>query len=373
MRLYSPIAFSLSLAVFTLLALAAGPRLRADTVVLKNGDRLTGTAVKLDGGKLTFKTAYADAIAIAWDQVTSLTTSQPMVLPTPKGKLNVTAIERSDTGLVVTTATGPATLDVASVTVLRSPADQQAYEDSLHPGWGHAWAGAANVSLALARGNSSTATFGAGFTAARTTRTDKTSLYANTLYSKNSNAIPSTSANATGGGIRYDHNVNPRLFAFVSGDFTANALQNLDLRSILGGGFGWHASKTPKQTFDVMGGLVWTHENYAAFYTANATPPPAQILTPASVNSFAALSLGQQYSRKIGAGSLFNEQATLYPDLSTLSNFQLTLNSSFSTRLGKMFNWVTTFTDSYTSFPPIGTLDNDIILTTGLGVALTRK
>src|SRR5271170_2661648 len=91
---------ALSLLAFTLLLVTAAASLRGDTVVLKNGDRLTGTAVKLDGGKLTFKTAYADAIAIAWDQVTSLTTSQPLVLPTPKGKLNVTAIERSDAGLV---------------------------------------------------------------------------------------------------------------------------------------------------------------------------------------------------------------------------------------------------------------------------------
>lgn len=357
----SPQRLAFSVLAFTFLILTAAASLRADTVVLKNGDRLTGTAVKLDGGKLTFKTAYADAIAIAWDQVTSLTTSQPLVLPTAKGKLNVTAIERSDAGLVVTTATGPSTLDPKDVTVLRSSADQAAYEASLHPGWGHAWAGAANVSLALARGNSDTATFGAGFTAARTTLNDKTTLYVNTLYSTNANATPSTSANTTAGGLRYDHNLNPRLFAFGSGDFSSNALQDLDLRSIIGGGFGWHASKTPKQTFDVLGGIVWTHENYSASTTA-----------PSTVNSFPALNFGEQYSRKIGAGSLFTEQANIYPDLSSLSQYQFTLNTTFSTKLGKVFNWVTTLSDNYTSFPPAGTLDNDVILTTGLGVTLTR-
>jgi putative salt-induced outer membrane protein YdiY len=361
MPLRFPQRFAFSVLASTLLALSAAASLRADTVVLKNGDRLTGTAVKLDDGKLTFKTAYADAISIAWDQVTSLTTSQPLVLPTPKGKLNVTAIERSDAGLVVTTATGPSTLDPKDVTVLRSPADQEAYEASLNPNWGHAWAGAATVSLALARGNSDTATFGAGFTAARTTLNDKTALYANTLYSTNANASPSTSANATGGGIRYDHNLNPRTFAFGTGDFSSNALQDLDLRSIIGGGFGWHASKTTKQTFDVLGGVVWTHENYSPTATVTST-----------VNSFPALDLGEQYTRKIGAGSLFTEQAYIYPDLSSLSQYQFTLNTSFSTKLGKVFNWVTTLSDNYTSFPPAGTLDNDVILTTGLGVTLTR-
>jgi hypothetical protein len=37
-----------------------------------------------------------------------------------------------------------------------------------------------------------------------------------------------------------------------------------------------------------------------------------------------------------------------------------------------MFNWVTPFNDSYTSFPPAGTLNNDVILTTGLGITLAR-
>ena len=373
-------------ALFTLavafVALAAAPSMHADTVVLKNGDRLTGTAVKLDGGKLTFKTPYADAIVITWDQVTSLITTDALVLPTAKGNLAVTDIERSDTSLTVTTPSGLSTLPAVSVTVLRNAADQKTYEASLRPSWGHAWAGAANVSFALAHGNANTATFGAGLAAARTTRTDKTSLYVNSLYSENANATPSTSANNTGGGISYDHNLNPKLIVFTSGDFLADALQNLDLRSIVGGGFGWHASKTPRQTFDVTGGLVWTHENYAAFYTTTSTSTTvgdttttvtSQTLTPAEVNSFAALAVGEQYSRKIGAGSLFTEQANVYPDLNNLGQYQFNMTSTYSAKIAKMFNWVTTFSDNYTSFPPPGTLDNDIILTTGLGVTLTRK
>lgn len=346
----------IAISLAALVALAGARALRADTVTLKNGDRLTGTAVKLEGGKLTFKTAYADAIAIAWDQVTSLTMNQALMLTTPKGTLSVTSVERTEAGLTLATPTGPATLDPAAVTVLRTPADQRTFEASLNPNWAHAWAGAANVSLALARGNSDTATFGAGFTAARATRTDKTSLYANTLYSKNAHAVPSTSANTTAGGLRYDHNLNPRLFAFGTGDFSTNALQNLDLRSIVGGGAGWHPIKAPKQALDILGGLVWTHESYS----------------PSPTNSFAALDLGEQYTRKLGAASGFTEQAYFYPDLSKTGQYQLSVDSTFSTRLGKRFNWQTTFSDRYTSFPPVGTLDNDVILSTGLGLTLAR-
>jgi putative salt-induced outer membrane protein YdiY len=350
---------SLNSIVFFLAALVASlgaQGLRADTVMLKNGDRLTGTAVKLEGGKLTFKTAYADSIAIAWDQVASVTMSQALMLTTPKGTLSVTSVERSEAGLTVVTPAGPATLDPANVTVLRTPADQKAYEASLNPSWARAWAGAVNVSLALARGNSDTATFGAGFTGTRATRTDKTLLYANTLYSKNAHAVPSTSANTTAGGLRYDHNLNPKVFGFGTGDFSTNALQNLDLRSIIGGGIGWHPIKAPKQTLDILGGLVWTHETYS----------------PTPTNSFAALDLGEQYTRKLRAGCVFTEQAYLYPDLSQTGQYQLSVDSTFSTRLGKRFNWQTTFSDRYTSFPPAGTLSNDVILTTGLGLTLAR-
>ncbi|WP_348262636.1 DUF481 domain-containing protein [Telmatobacter sp. DSM 110680] len=342
--------------ILTLLIFLCISNLYADTVVLKNGDRLTGTALKLEAGKLTFKTAYADPIALAWDQVASLTVTQALVLPWKKGNLSVTSIERAENGLTVTTSSGPSTLDPTEVTVLRSPADQAVYEASLNPSWGHAWTGAVNVSLALARGNSDTATFGAGFVAARQTRNDKTSLYADTLYSKNAHAVPSTSANTTAGGLRYDHNLKPRIFAFGTGDFSTNALQNLDLRSILGGGLGWHAIKSPQQSLDILAGLVWTHEKYS----------------PTPTNSFAALDLGEQYTRKLGTRSLFTEQAFLYPDLSQTGQFQLSVDSTFSTKLGKIFNWQTTFSDRYTSFPPTGTLGNDVILTTGLGLTLAR-
>ena len=40
----------------------------ADTVVLKNGDHLTGTVNQLAGGKLTVTTSYAGAVTISWDQ-----------------------------------------------------------------------------------------------------------------------------------------------------------------------------------------------------------------------------------------------------------------------------------------------------------------
>jgi putative salt-induced outer membrane protein len=349
--------YSLSICIVTMLVCFTSQALHADTVTLKNGDRITGTALKLDGGKLTVKNTYSDAITISWDEVTGLTLTQPLLLTTPKGTVSVTSIERTDAGLVVTTPSGPITLAPAAVKTLRTPADQQTYEDSLHPGWGHAWAGNVNLSLALAHGNSETTTFSAGFTAVRVTNTDKTLLYANYLYSTNANSVPETSANASAGGLHYDHNLKPKVFVYGSGDFNSDALQDLDLRSKIGGGIGWHALKSKNQTFDLMAGVSWIHEVYS----------------PTPTNSFTALSVGEIYSRRFGAGSLLTEQFYFYPDLNDFGDYQFTAASTFSTKIGKIFTWQTTFTDNYTSFPPVGKLPNDLILTTGLGITLTRK
>lgn len=361
MRMSSPQRYILLSFAFLSLALVAGFPLHADVVVLKNGDRLTGTAVKLEGGKLSFKTSYADVIAISWDEVSTLNTDQPLVLPNGEQILSVKAVERQPAGILVTTPSGPFTLPADSVVVLRSPADQKEYEASLHPSWARAWAGSANVSLAFSQGNSQTVTYGTGIALARPTRTDKTSVYVSTLYSRDQHASLTT-ADTTTGGLRYDHNLKPSLFIFTTGDFSSNGLQDLDLRSIVGGGFGWHAVASPKSTMDVLGGLVWTHESYGT--SAGSA---------ASTNSFAALDLGEQFTRKVGAASRFTEQAYIYPDMKDLGQYQLSFDSTFSTRIGKLFNWQTTFSDRYTSFPPTGTKGNDMVLTTGLGITLQRK
>lgn len=340
--------------VFILLAILTAPSMRADVVVMTNGDKFTGTVVKLEDGKLTLKPAYADPVALAWDQVASLTVTQPLVLPTAQKSLSVTSIERTANGMVITGTSGTVTLPVAEVKILRSPADQQTYEASLHPGWSRPWAGAVNVNFALARGNSQLATFGTGVNLARKTRTDKTSLYLSTLYSRNAGL---TTASTTAGGLRYDHNLKPRIFIFGTGDFSSNGLQNLDLRSIIGGGFGWHALTAPRQTLDFLGGLVWTREKYS----------------PTPTNKFVALDIGEQFTSKLGAGSVFTEQAFFYPDLQKSGNYQFSFDTSLGTKIWKVISWQTTFSDRYTSFPPPNTKGNDLVLTTGLGIALDRK
>ncbi|MFC5863982.1 YdiY family protein [Acidicapsa dinghuensis] len=357
----------------------------ADTVVLKNGDHLTGSVTQVDGGKLTLHTDYAGDIAIAFDQVVSVKTEKPVVLSlnskegkkTVTRKVEITEINRTTDGFTVVTKEGPETVAKAGLTTVRTPAAQTAWEQSQHPGILHGWTTTANVSFALARGNSNTTTLGTGITAQRPTPTDKTSIYFNDIYAHttvvtNGISDTSTTADNIGAGLRYDHNVNPKTFVFGTTDFFEDQLQYLDLRSVVGGGFGWHAFKRPKQQMDVLGGLVWTHENYSTVPENDSTTPITPAVPPVT-NSFAALDFGETYNAKVGANSIFTEQAYIFPDLQDTSQYRFTLNSGITTKIKSFLSWQTTVSDVYVTDPPAGTKDNDFILTTGLGFTFTRK
>jgi Protein of unknown function, DUF481 len=75
-------------------------------------------------------------------------------------------------------------------------------------------------------------------------------------------ATPHVTANTNQGGVRFDRDITPRLFGFVNADFFTDALQDLNLRSVVGGGLGFHAVKSDHTTLDILGGANYTRVNH---------------------------------------------------------------------------------------------------------------
>jgi len=67
-----------ALLMASVLFLGLASAARADVVILKNGDRISGKVAAMVDGKLTLETSYAGKIVIAWDQVASLSTDAPI-------------------------------------------------------------------------------------------------------------------------------------------------------------------------------------------------------------------------------------------------------------------------------------------------------
>jgi putative salt-induced outer membrane protein len=355
-------ALAVPLALFVLTCAAV-----ADTLVLKNGDRLTGTIESSDGKVITLKTDYAGELKVNWSDVKQATTGLLYVVRKNKATVNGPVTATNSEVTVQTANAGAVTVPLVDVSVIRSPQEQQAYENSLHPGLLSDWSGGGNVGFALARGNSDTTNLAAGLNADRKTKSDEIITYLSSVYSTAGAIAGGTvTANEILGGIRYDHNLNSELFGFVSGDFLHDALQSLNLQQIYSAGLGWHVMNRPSIAFDVLAGANYTRDSYSG---------ATAVSTSTSVNqSFPALTLGEDLVKKLGSTSSVTEDFTFYPDLNNTSQYRFSADAGWSTQIKKWIGWQVTFSDRYISNPPIlGTKNNDVVLSTGLKFSFTGK
>jgi putative salt-induced outer membrane protein YdiY len=342
------------LVAFVLVAIASTAF--ADQLVLTNGDRLTGVVTKYDDEKLYFKPDYADAIAIKWSAVAKVTGDKPLhVERSDDTKLSASTLEVSGGQLTVESAT-PVTVAIKDLKNIRSDSEQTSYEATLHPSWKHAWQGGGNFGLALARGNSETTNISLGFAADRKTANDKTSIYANTVYSTDG-ILSVTTANDIRAGLRYDRNISKRIFGYGSADFEHDALQDLNLRTILGGGLGYHAINTKTTSLDLLAGLAYTRENYDNGVN----------------NNFISLSFGEQFSKALSSNTTFTQKAFILPYLNSIGDYRATFDAGLATKISRLLTWQVNFSDRYVTNPQPTFKKNDLLLTTGIGITFGKK
>ena len=323
----------------------------ADRVSLKNGDRLSGTIVQSDGKTLVLHTEYAGDLTLKWDAVKGIESSEALHVELQNGKTAVGPVTTSDDTLKIATASGEVTTPASSVKGL---SQQAAYQKLEHPGLLEGWKGGINAGFSLTGGNSQTTNLAIGFLADRQSLKSKLAAYANTIYATNNapGAFPTTTANTEAGGIRYDRDFAPRVFGFGGADFFADALQGLNLRSVFGGGLGFHAIKNDNTTLDFLGGLNYTRESYTTLH-----------------RNLVALTLGEELMHKFRKNTVLNERLYFFPDLNSAGNYRGTFDFASVTKISKWFGWQNSFEDVYVSNPPAGKKQNDIILTTGLNVS----
>ena len=350
---------------------ASSSSLFADQVTLKNGDRLTGTVVKSDGKTLVLHTDAADDVTLKMDAVQEIKSDAELHVTLKDGKTAVGPVSTTDGKIAVATKSqGTVEAPTNDVTLIRNDAEQAAYDKSLHPGLLHGWQGGTALGFSVARGNSQTENLALAINAVHPTINSKITLYESSIYTRNDLASPGIVANLTTAGLRYDHDLKPKLFVFGAGDFMSNALQYLDLRQVYTGGFGFHAIKNDNTILDFLGGVNYTHETYS-----NGAPIPGTgaFVSYGLTNRFVALTLGEELNKKLGKSTVLAQSVNFYPDIQNTGDYRFTFTLGTVTKISKWFGWQNQFGDIYVSNPPVGAKKNDMLLTTGLNISFTPQ
>jgi putative salt-induced outer membrane protein YdiY len=336
---------------------AAASLALADQITLTNGDRLTGVLIRSDAKEVTFKSDYAGEVKIPWAAVAGITSAEPVYAGLKSGQMLTGKLTLSGAQLVVETRDA-GRVDAAreNLDFLRSKEEQAAWEADIdhlrNPRLIDLWTGYVDFGVALARGNARTTNINTNAIATRSTSRDKIGVYFTSLYASSKNdGVTLTTANAIRGGIRYDLNLTPRVFAFGQVDLEYDQFQSLDLRFSPSGGLGYHVWRPDDQNyFDVFGGIAMNRE----FFSNGTDRTSAEGL------------VGEELLYTLSERTTFHEKLSFYPNFSRGGEYRMNFDASLNSALWRWFSWQFTVSDRLLSDPVPGRKKNDVLFTTGL-------
>ena len=351
---------SVYIALPLLLALASLAAL-ADQIRFKNGDQLTGEILKSDAKNLLLSTKVAGQVTVSWPEIQELHSDLPLHIVLTNGKELVGRMATRDGRLEIAVVEG-VTVEAAmeSVVALRNNAEQSAYEKSQRRSFLRRWDGGVDAGFELSRGNSKTRNFRFAFAAARKVSRQEMRVYAESLYSIDDvpGASPHVSANENRGGARFDHDfASSRFFMFANTDFMTDALQDLNLRSVVGGGVGYHFIERDNVILNLLGGANFTRENYTEVQ-----------------RNLAAGQVGEELTLKLGKSTSLVQNLAFFPALTEneRGNYRTSFSLGTITKISKWLGWQNNFSDVYVTNPPTGKKQNELVFTSGLHLAFVH-
>jgi putative salt-induced outer membrane protein YdiY len=221
----------------------------ADEVLFNNGDRLTGTVVSADGGKLTVKTAAAGDVVVDLKDVRTFTTDEPIELRTQNGQVINAPARASETAGAVRLADGDVSL-----------------ADVKYVNFNQAWTGAVIGGAQFARGNTYADQANLSFNAIRRTLDDRFTL--DGAYNFGRQRDPDTNEKVTSVDNwfiagKYDYFFTERFYGYGSIRYEKDRIANLDRRVVPSVGVGYLWFDEPDFKFDTEAGLAFVHEKFA--------------------------------------------------------------------------------------------------------------
>jgi hypothetical protein len=318
--------------------------LRADEVILSNGDKVTGKIGNIAGGKMKFTSDSLGEITIDMEKVKSYTTDAPAEIRLkPKGEVKEKIA--SATTQEVTTQGGQkiATSDIKQI---NPPAEK--------------WTGGVVVNGMLTNGNSHSETLGIDFAAAlrrdHDDVDDRFSLAGGYHFGRQRD--PSTGDSSTNvddwfAQGKYDNYWTPQWYGYALFRVDHDQIANLNYRLAPGVGIGYQWIEQPTMNFSTEAGISYVYEDYSNDGT----------------NEFLALRLAYHFDKKLNdVFSLFHNLEYL-PAFEDPGDYILNVDGGVRAKISKSF--FTEFKVEWRrdSTPAPGALKNDLRFLLGVGWA----
>lgn len=352
-----------------------------DTLVFANGEQLTGELETATADGITFKSAMAGEIKVAWKNVKELRSDKEFALLTkgerltrksaravvPEGKVSI-----ANDQLTVATATGPKVIPVADANLL---VDGAAFDRAVNhrENFLQGWGGVAQGGVSLVRATQNSTTFNGGVNLVRAVplvswlpaRSRTTVDYNQSYGTVSQPSVATIETNVFHADAEQDRYFSPRVFVFGSATFDHNFSSQLDLQQAYGSGLGLTLLKNPSRQLDLKGDAHYEKQRYFNS-VANATA------TTQNQNLFGS-TFSEKYLRYLRYGLVLNEFGSISPSWFQ-SNSSPTQPNAYSAHVNaglgfpiyKGLGFNLGAVDDYQNNAPVGSKRNTTQFTTNL-------
>ncbi|MFH1819094.1 MAG: DUF481 domain-containing protein [Pseudomonadota bacterium] len=309
----------------------------ADTVTLLNGDRLSGTLVRLEAHTLWLETTYAGTLKLPWAQVGQVATDAPVRVRLADGteldgQLQADRARQVRIRIGSLAETAPLALDRIDAINPRRQGDRAVLS------------GRASLGGNLTRGN----------TDAQTLHLDGELVARNasqrvTLDGELNEAAQDGVDTASNWrlGMKYDHFASERIFFYANTRFDHDGQAGLNLRSTLGVGAGRQLFERDDLKLSLEGGLSLVNEDYA--HAADTQFPSARF--------------GARYEQAIWQGRLkLFHNSELLLSLESLDDYLYQSRTGFRVPMGNGFSLGAQVNFDYDAVPAAGKGSTDTAL-----------
>jgi putative salt-induced outer membrane protein YdiY len=322
---------------------------RHDTIVMKNGDRLTGEVKRLEQGILYVETDYfSGSVGVDWLQVDKVESKATFQIVLSDGKRLTGSISKVEAATapgkdVIVSAVGVQTPTlVRSTDVVEMESQKQNFWRQLK--------GSIDLGYNYTSGNSQSS-----LNSAASAQYDAEHWAAGSSYTA---AFSGQTGGATTNlfevqsfGERF---LNRNSFLVGLADFLHSSQQDLNLRTTFGGAYGRYFIRNNVNALRLLIGADYTQASYQSGL-AQPTQHNEEMLIGAEYEVFHF----DRYS--------LQSQFLVFPGLSDLGRVRLTTSDVLSIKLSNKFRLNFSFWDNFDSRPPLNAQKNAQGLSTGLG------